>query len=401
VNQAWDSSSVSGLGLGHQQQQGVEGNLTGGARRLSLQEKVKGEEEDARMAAVQRSRREKEAILKARKERRKKSTTQAHTQQQQAVAPTNVVLKRSELLKTDQPQPQPQPQPSSSTPAVSATNSNQPTSTTTTDPTKKIVRIPVATVPTTANSNQGATTSGSSGNHSSPKRNQQQGATTTTGALAEEESALTRDDIRNELEQKLYAFMPNCHEFRDASRGSVPERSRAAPGGLCNRHCSRNCLKSCTAGFLMAIDVPVKATSQGGKVGLDELFDTVNKGMRKFHPDRNSVRRVGLRRSLYCEEVCKDLSLLQSLMDTTNEVTFALIFGNNDLPKMRVNMSLSATVAQLKKRVVEDYEKLDSSSLTLRAGGVVMKEATTLGSCGIKENCIVEVQCSIKGWTSF
>ena len=150
----------------------------------------------------------------------------------------------------------------------------------------------------------------------------------------------------------------------------------------------------------MAIGIPVKP-SASGNVGLNELFDTVNKAMRKFHPDRNSVRRVGLHRSLYCEEVCKDLSLLQSLMDTTNEVTFVLIFGNNDLPKMRVNMSLSATVAQLKKRVVDDYGELDASSLSFRVGGMEMKDPKTLGSCGIKENCIVNVQCSIKGWTSF
>ena len=86
--------------------------------------------------------------------------------------------------------------------------------------------------------------------------------------------------------------------------------ARAAGGGLCNRHCSRDCLKTCVAGFLMALDIPVRSKG-GAKVSLDELFETVSKAMRKFHPDRNSVKRVGLERSMHCEEVCKDLSLLQ------------------------------------------------------------------------------------------
>jgi len=69
----------------------------------------------------------------------------------------------------------------------------------------------------------------------------------------------------------------------------------------------------------MAMDIPVKSKG-GSKVSLDELFETVNKAMRKFHPDRNSVKRVGLEKSMYCEEVCKDLSLLQVSLPPTPRV---------------------------------------------------------------------------------
>ena len=71
------------------------------------------------------------------------------------------------------------------------------------------------------------------------------------------------------------------------------------------------------------------------------------------------------------------------------------------MPKMRVNMPLSATISQLRKRVVDDYDNLNPESLTLTVGGVVLKDSKTLSSCGIKENCIVNVQSSNKGWTRF
>ena len=368
-----------------------------GKGQLTIEEKAKREEMAARVAAVQRSKREKEAILQARLANKAKlAMSQATTAQPPAAAkaaPPNVVLKTSELLNLQRKkneehlaemkkslQQQQQQQQSSHTPRPAAKPEPDAGKKSADSSPVKVIRVPS----TAQEARGGASCSDAP-----------------TPPPAAPEEVVTRDDVRNELEEKFYAFMPQQHEFREASKGSVPERSRAPPGGLCNRHCSRNCLKSCTAGFLLANDIPVKATSSSGKVGLDELFQTVSKAMRKFHPDRNSVRRVGLARSMYCEEVCKDLSLLQSLMETTNEVTFVLLFGNSDMPKMRVTMPLSATVSQLKKRIVDDYNNLNVSSLTLRVGGVDMKDAKTLGSCGIKENCIVNVQASAKGWTSF
>ena len=362
----------------------VKGKQRRAPKGLSVEEKAKKEESEARMAAVQRSKREKEAILKARMVQKAKAAANV-------VKPASVVLKTSELLDLQRKNqerlaevnkslssasqgPPPQRRPSEAKPAASSSSSGE------TPAKERVVRVPITPNPAPpAQAPRPVPAAGAGG-----------------GA---EEGEVTRDDVRRELEEKMHAFMPQEHEFREASRGSVPERSRASPGRLCNRHCSRNCLKGCIAGFLLANDIPVK--SQSGNVGLDELFQTVNKAMRKFHPDRNSRRRVGTYRSLYCEEVCKDLSLLQSLMETTNEVTFVLIFGNNDMPKMRVNMALTATVEQLKKRVVEDYDTLDLASLTLRVGGAVLKDARTLTSCGIKENCIVNVQCKNKSWTSF
>ena len=361
------AASASSTTAGNKGREGTDASLDpmcmpnpytveGDASRLSVEEKAKQEEEEARMAAVERSKREKEAILKARKARKAAAAKQ----------PANVVLKTSELLKKDVPnhnqektaqQQQQKPPPQK---------------------VEKEIRIPAA-------------------RSTPPPVAKGESSSNITRSVS-----ISRDEVRTELEEKLYAFMPSEHEFREASKGSVPERSRASPGGLCNRHCSRDCLKSCTAGFLLAMDIPVKSSS--GKVGLDELFQTVNKAMRKFHPDKNSVRRVGLKRSLYCEEVCKDLSLLQSLMDTTNEVAFVLVFSKNNLPKMRVTMPLTATVAQLKKRVVSDYDNLEVSSLVLRVGGLEMKDAKTLSSCSIKENCIVNVESSLKAgasWTSF
>ncbi len=53
------------------------------------------------------------------------------------------------------------------------------------------------------------------------------------GGSAEKEE-VTRDNVRRELEEKMHAFMPQEHEFREASRGSVPTpaigSSRTSPG---------------------------------------------------------------------------------------------------------------------------------------------------------------------------
>ena len=325
--------------------------------KMSVEEKARREEMAARVEAVQRSKREKEAILQARLASKAKRAAQSQAKPQPqpstASAPPKVVLKTSELLNLQKKKneehlaelkrQQQQRQEEAAAAAAEA----------------KLAKAKAA---------------------AAAKRD---------GEAAEE---VTRDDVRDELEKKIFAYMPQEHEFRDASRGSVPERSRACSGGLCNRHCSRACLDSCTAGFLMALEIPVRGT----------LMDTVNKAMRKYHPDRNSERRVGRKKALWAEEVCKDLSLLASIAETINEVTFVLIFEESTkLPKMRVTLPLDANVGELKRRVVQDYDELSLESLRLSVGGREMRDSKTLSECGIKENCIVNVKAKEKTWTQF
>ncbi len=67
-------------------------------------------------------------------------------------------------------------------------------------------------------------------------------------------------------------------------------------------------------------------------------------------------------------------------MDTTNEVAFVLVYEN--LPKMRVNMALSGTVAELKKKAVSEspYDTLARATLSLRLGNFEMRDDKTLSS---------------------
>ena len=78
-------------------------------------------------------------------------------------------------------------------------------------------------------------------------------------------------------------------------------------------------------------------------------------------------------------------------MDTTNEVAFVLMY--KDQPKMRVNLPLSATVGELKKRAVSEppYDALAARPLSLRLGNMEMRDDRTLDTCNVKENCIVNV----------
>jgi len=318
---------------------------------VSLEEEVRREEEEARRMAVERSRREKEEILRERQRARKQKESQQGTR-----CLHKVVLSSSDLFREGE-----------------EGDNDSATSATMTQKEGKLVD----TSPDGCGEGE---------------------------SCEEEEEGDVRDCVKHELREHLTPFMPTEHQLRAASDGSVPERSRACPGQLCNHHCATECLKQCAAGFLLAVDVSVSPGSgggDGGEVGWNDLMNAVKDGMKKFHPDRNSKRRVGVKRSVYCEEVSKCLSLLQSLMETVNEVTLVVVSESGPEMKMKVSMSLSETIASLKKRVAEDFDKVDASAFKLTLSGADLVDEQMLGSCGIKENCIVKMLPVLKGWTKF
>ena len=230
---------------------------------------------------------------------------------------------------------------------------------------------------------------------------------------------VTRDEVRASLTELLLPFMPRSHTLRATSEGAVPPRCRAQPGCLCNRHCAPACIRECAGGFLMAMDVSVAGTGSGGEATMADIATALGRAMRRFHPDRNTPRRVGLARAMHCEEVSKDLSLLQSLMETMHTFTFVALVTQDAAPsaaaaaagaggvnasgsfRMKLTLPTSGTVLEVKHRVREDNAGWDVGAMEATVQGRVLSDAMTLGSIGIKENGIMNVRIKAKAWTTF
>ena len=132
---------------------------------------------------------------------------------------------------------------------------------------------------------------------------------------------------------------------------------------MCNKYCALLCVQQCTTGFLQANDVPCKHANPT----VDQLRASIKTCLRKFHPDRNRPGRVGLEKSLRCEELCKMASLLQNLFEEADALDIN-VFCQQNAGRYKFRVGLKSTIKELKDRrrhAVTDDIRCESMEMLL------------------------------------
>ena len=219
------------------------------------------------------------------------------------------------------------------------------------------------------------------------ERQREQAAKAEEGNLIEAK----RREARDSIQTGLHPFMPERHTIK-SQLASAANSSKGLPGAgsMCNKYCALLCVQQCTTGFLQANDVPCKHANPT----VDQLRASIKTCLRKFHPDRNRPGRVGLEKSLRCEELCKMASLLQNLFEEADALDIN-VFCQQNAGRYKFRVGLKSTIKELKDRIHEEEPDMPAAAMRLKVsqGFIVLSDdSKTIEDYRLQHNCTLELK---------